>query len=67
MGLVFHSNRQPHWLIQMGSIKGKSAFEHVQNVQILIILHMRKVSSELCSPFIHLVVSNGSVSAQGRP
>ena len=30
----------------MDYIKWKSAFEHVQNAKIQIILHMRKVSSE---------------------
>ena len=34
------------WLYQIGHVKWKSAFEHGQNVQIQIILHMCKVSSE---------------------
>ena len=29
----------------MGHVKQKSAFEHVQNAQVQIILRMRKVSS----------------------
>ena len=29
----------------MAHVKRKSAFEHVQNVQIQIILHMRKIST----------------------
>ena len=36
----------------------------VQNAKIRIILRMRKVSPDLCSPFIHSVVSNYSVSGQ---
>ena len=43
------------------------AFEHVQNVQIQIIMHVSKVSSGPFSPFIHSVVSNYSVSGQWRP
>ena len=52
-----------HW----GWGKQKSAFEHTQNVRIYIILHMRKVSSYLCFPFIYSVVSNDSSSGQWRP
>ena len=40
--------------------KRKSAFEHVQNIQIQTILHMFKVSSGLCSPSVH---SNYSANA----
>ena len=42
---------------QLGCVERKSAFEHVQ----------RKVSSKPCSPFIHFVVINDSVSRQWRP
>ena len=47
----------PHYL---GCIKRKSAFEHVQNVQIQIIMHMQKNHLGLCSPLIHSEVSNDS-------
>ena len=36
---------------QIGSFKWESAFEHAQNVQIQIILHMHP---GLCSPLIHM-------------
>ena len=34
----------------MGRIKGKSALEHMQNVRILIILHICKVSFRYLFP-----------------
>ena len=40
----------------------KSAIVHTHNAQIQIILY----HPGLCSPFIHSVVSNASVSGQGR-
>ena len=42
----------------------KSAFDHAQNVQIYIILNMRKVSSGSFSAFIHFPVSSDSISRQ---
>ena len=46
----------------------KNTFRPVQNVRIRIILHMRKVSSGICFPLKHPVVSNDSVSyGQRRP
>ena len=36
--------------------------KHTQNAKIQIILRMRKAHPGLCSPLIHYVVSNGSVS-----
>ena len=51
----------------MGCGKRKSVFKHVHNVQIQINLCMCKVSS---GPWISIqiaVVSNDSVSGQGRP
>ena len=46
-------------------IKQKSASEHAQNAKIQVILRISKVSFRL--PFIHSVVSNGSVSRQWKP
>ena len=37
----------------MGRVKRKSVFEHAQNLQIQIILRMRKVSS---GPFFNLYI-----------
>ena len=52
-------------IIAYGSerVKRKSAgFEHAQHERVQIILRLRKVSLGPCSPFIHSVVSNDSVS-----
>ena len=40
----------------MGCVKRKSAFEHVQNVPIQIILRMRKVSLGIFSMFIRMIL-----------
>ena len=56
-----------HQILYMGRVKQKSAFKHMQNAQIQIILHMHKVSLDICSPFIYSVVSNDSASIQGKP
>ena len=45
----------------MGRVKRKRALEHAQNAKIQNTRCMRKVSSGLCSPFIHSVISNDSV------
>ena len=51
----------------MGRVKRKTSFEQAKNAKIQIILRMRKVSFDFCPPFIHSVVSNGSISGQWRP
>ena len=43
-------------VLYLGSIKPKCAFERAQNVQIQIILRMRKVSSGLFLSILHSVV-----------
>ena len=46
----------------IGCAKRKDVFEDAQNAQIQI-----QIELDICSPFIHLIVSNKSVSKQRRP
>ena len=48
-------------IFYMGSVKPKTAFEHAQNAQIQIILHMQSYLG-LHSPLIHSIESKDSVS-----
>ena len=47
-------------LLPCGHVKGKSAFEHVQNVRNHIILQVCNVSSGSCSLLKHSIASNNS-------
>ena len=51
-----------HNVDSMGHVKGKSAFEYVQNAPIQIIIDMRKVSPGPLFSIHNSIVSNDTVS-----